>query len=69
MKPMSATRPVSLLHEMSALEITTAIGGGRTTCEAVARTCLEPIAAREFAERNFDRKLFAAARWIYRHLV
>lgn len=63
MKPMFATKPVPSLHEMSALEITAAIGGGRTTCEAVARACLERIAA-----RNDDRKLFAAARWIYRHL-
>ena len=47
MKAMAATKPVAALNELSAREITAAISGGRTTCEAVARACLERIAERE----------------------
>ena len=35
------------LHELTATEIVAAINAGRTTCEAVARACLERIATRE----------------------
>jgi amidase len=35
------------LNELTASEIAAAIAAGRTTCEAVARSCLERIAARE----------------------
>jgi amidase len=35
------------MHEWTALEITSAIENGRTTCEGVTRACLERIAARE----------------------
>ena len=35
------------LNEMTATEIVAAIGAGTATCEAVARACLERIAARE----------------------
>jgi len=37
----------ALLHELTATEIVAAINAGETTCEAVARSCLERIAARE----------------------
>jgi amidase len=47
MTTRAATRPAARLNELSALEITAAIGSGRTTCEAVARACLERIAERE----------------------
>ena len=47
MTARAATKPLARLNELSALEITRAIGGGRTTCEAVARACLERIAERE----------------------
>jgi Asp-tRNA(Asn)/Glu-tRNA(Gln) amidotransferase A subunit family amidase len=47
MKPVAATKPLAALNELSALEITAAIGSGRTTCEAVTRACLERIAERE----------------------
>ena len=35
------------LNELTATEIVAAIAAGRTTCEAVARACLERVAARE----------------------
>jgi Asp-tRNA(Asn)/Glu-tRNA(Gln) amidotransferase A subunit family amidase len=35
------------LHELTATEIVAAIGAGSATCEAVARACLDRIAARE----------------------
>lgn len=35
------------LNELTALEIVAAVSSGATTCEAVARACLERIAARE----------------------
>jgi Asp-tRNA(Asn)/Glu-tRNA(Gln) amidotransferase A subunit family amidase len=35
------------LNELTATEIVAAIGAGKTTCEAVVRTCLEHIEARE----------------------
>jgi Asp-tRNA(Asn)/Glu-tRNA(Gln) amidotransferase A subunit family amidase len=47
MTASAATKPLARLNELSALDITRAIGGGRTTCEAVARACLERIAERE----------------------
>src|SRR5262247_526145 len=47
MTATTATKSLARLNELSALEITRAIGSGRTTCEAVARACLERIAERE----------------------
>ncbi len=47
MSARTVTKPLPPLNELSALEITAAIGSGRTTCEAVARACLERIAERE----------------------
>jgi Asp-tRNA(Asn)/Glu-tRNA(Gln) amidotransferase A subunit family amidase len=46
-KSTAMTRPAAALNEWTALEITAAIGSGRTTCEAVTRACLERIAERE----------------------
>lgn len=40
-----------MLNRLTATEIVAAIAAGRTTCEAVARACLERIAAREPAVR------------------
>src|SRR5688572_1770592 len=37
------------IHEWTAVEIAAAVRGGRTTCEAVTRACLERIAEREHA--------------------
>jgi len=37
----------SRINELTATGIVAAIAAGRTTCEAVARACLERIAARE----------------------
>ena len=45
--PITATRPKTALNELTATEIVAAIAAGRTTCEAVARACLERIAMRE----------------------
>ncbi len=50
------------LHEWTATEIVTAISRGDTTCEAVARACLDRIAAREpevhaWQYRDTDRVL------------
>lgn len=45
--PRTATKPEVPLHELSATEIVAAVGSRRTTCEAVARACLEHISARE----------------------
>ena len=42
-----ARTPAAPLHELTATEIVQAVTAGRTTCEAVARACLERIAARE----------------------
>jgi Asp-tRNA(Asn)/Glu-tRNA(Gln) amidotransferase A subunit family amidase len=47
MTARTATKPLARLNEWTALEITAAIAAGRTTCEAVARACLERIAERE----------------------
>ena len=44
---ISARKSASALNELTATEIVAAIAAGRTTCEAVARACLERIAARE----------------------
>ncbi|MDB5902316.1 MAG: hypothetical protein JWM26_1194 [Betaproteobacteria bacterium] len=41
------TKNKTVLHQMTATEIVKAIGSGETTCEAVARACLERIAERE----------------------
>lgn len=45
--PTAAGKTTSALNELTATEIVAAIGAGRTTCEAVARACLERIEARE----------------------
>jgi Asp-tRNA(Asn)/Glu-tRNA(Gln) amidotransferase A subunit family amidase len=45
--PMSARKSASALNELTATEIVAATVAGSTTCEAVARACLERIAARE----------------------
>jgi len=45
--PVILKRPAAALNELTATEIVAAIATGRTTCEAVARACLERIAARE----------------------
>jgi amidase len=45
--PPAAAKPQSRLNELTAAGIVAAIAAGRTTCEAVARACLERIAARE----------------------
>ena len=47
MIPMTAKKPSTALHELTATEIVAAIAAGKTTCEAVAHACLEHIAARE----------------------
>ena len=49
MPPLPARGPDAIkpLNELTATEIVAAIGQGRTTCEAVARACLDRIAARE----------------------
>jgi amidase len=46
--PAPAKKPATLSpHEMTATDIVAAVASGRLTCEAVARDCLERIAARE----------------------
>ena len=45
--PAPAARLAARLHELTATEIAGAVGAGTTTCEAVARACLDRIAARE----------------------
>jgi Asp-tRNA(Asn)/Glu-tRNA(Gln) amidotransferase A subunit family amidase len=45
--PVSLKKPAAALNELTATEIVAAVAAGRTTCEAVARACLERIAARE----------------------
>lgn len=45
--PLPAQKTEAALNEWTASEIVSAIAGGRTTCEAVARACLDRIAARE----------------------
>ncbi|HEY7742042.1 MAG TPA: amidase [Burkholderiales bacterium] len=47
MKAMTERAPATRLNELTATEIVEAISAGRTNCEAVARACLERIAARE----------------------
>jgi len=47
MTPMTAKKPAARLNELTATEIAAAIAGGKTTCEAVVRACLERIAERE----------------------
>ncbi|MBI3917163.1 MAG: amidase [Betaproteobacteria bacterium] len=44
---MAARKSGTPLHELSAAEIIEAVATGDTTCEAVARACLDRIAARE----------------------
>src|SRR6202158_3304374 len=51
------------LNELSATEIASKIAAGETTCEAVARDCLERIAARDDVVKawvNFDPELALA---------
>jgi amidase len=45
--PLAAERTLARLHELTATEAAAAIAHGRTSCEALARACLERIAARE----------------------
>ena len=45
--PLPARKPETRLNELTATEIAAAVASGRTTCEAVARACLERIEARE----------------------
>lgn len=45
--PIAAKKLAALLNELTATEIVEATAAGRTTCEAVARACLDRIAARE----------------------
>ena len=47
MTPMTARKPATPLNELTATEIAAAVSGGKTTCEAVARACLDHIEARE----------------------
>lgn len=44
---LTAIRSKPALHELTAVEIVAAVASGETTCEAVARACLERIAERE----------------------
>jgi Asp-tRNA(Asn)/Glu-tRNA(Gln) amidotransferase A subunit family amidase len=44
---MTAPRTTTPLNELTATEIVEAVSSKKTTCEAVARACLERIAARE----------------------
>lgn len=44
---MTARMPATPLHELTATGIVESITAGRTSCEAVARACLERIAQRE----------------------
>ena len=45
--PVTARKLSAALHELTATEIAAAVAAGETTCEAVARACLDRIAARE----------------------
>ena len=45
--PNSAGTPRAEAHEWTATQIVAAINDGTTTCEAVTRSCLERIEARE----------------------
>ncbi|MBI3044809.1 MAG: amidase [Betaproteobacteria bacterium] len=47
MTPPAAGQPARALNELTATEIVAAVAAGRTTCEAVARACLERVAERE----------------------
>jgi Asp-tRNA(Asn)/Glu-tRNA(Gln) amidotransferase A subunit family amidase len=44
---ISSQKRGTALHELSATEIVAAVTAGKTTCESVARACLDRIAARE----------------------
>ena len=44
---LPARKPATPLNELTATEIAAAVASGRTTCEAVARACLERIEERE----------------------
>ena len=45
--PVAAKKASAALNELTATELIAALAAGRTTCEAVARACLERIEARE----------------------
>lgn len=45
--PTAVRKTAAALNELTATGIVAAIGAGRTTCEAVARACLDRIEARE----------------------
>ncbi|MGZ5223334.1 MAG: hypothetical protein ACXWCS_04050, partial [Burkholderiales bacterium] len=47
MSGKSVAHAAHSMHQWTAVEITSAIENGRTTCEAVTRACLERIAERE----------------------
>ena len=44
---LPARKPATRLNELTATEIAAAVASGKTTCEAVARACLERIEERE----------------------
>src|SRR5689334_12714323 len=44
---LPSRKPAAALNELTASEIASAVSAGKTTCEAVARACLERIEARE----------------------
>jgi amidase len=44
---LPSRKPAAQLNELTASEIAAAVSSGKTTCEAVARACLERIEARE----------------------
>jgi len=47
MKAMTARTLATPLHELTATEVVESISAGKASCEAVARACLDRIAARE----------------------
>jgi Asp-tRNA(Asn)/Glu-tRNA(Gln) amidotransferase A subunit family amidase len=66
MGPMTARKRAPALNELGAAEIARAVSDGDTTCEAVARACLDQIAAREAQVQAWQyldpQQVIAAAR-------